>query len=114
MHHRNLSAIYLVQNVFFRVKLADYDNRTPIPIRQAAENNLLCTVEKQAQTGIRQNLKHLFLAEARSHVIRIAKAQKHKAESLSLIVIVSRYQKFMQTRQTRARENQKRNQRGVE
>ena len=38
------------------------------------------------------NRKRLFLAKVRSQVIRIAKAQKHKAESLSLIVIVSRYQ----------------------
>ena len=63
------------------------------------------------QTGIRQNRKRLFLAKVRSQVIRIAKAQKHKAESLSLIVTSK---SEMQSRQTRARQNQKQNQRGVE
>ena len=62
------------------------------------------------QTGIRQNRKRLFKQEIRRQVVRLCTVQNHKAKII--IIIVSRYQESdMQTKQTRARQNQKQNQR---
>ena len=66
----------------------------------------------QMQTGIRQNRKRLFEQEIRSQVVRYAQyiITRQKLLSLSLPLVI--YQKAdMQTKQTRARQNQKQNQR---